>query len=1757
MWLEHATEAFLPVQCVAQKGDKVIAKSASGEEFEIDAKVDLPEVSPSSLKPLDNMVGLEDLSEGAILHNLRARFEEDKIYTYIASILVSVNPFKQLPIYSPTIMQQYRDKLARREAVAPHVYALADGAFRSLVAERMNQSVIISGESGAGKTEATKLVLQYMAEMSGQGSDVEQQLLKANPIIEAFGNAKTVRNNNSSRFGKWVEINFNDKFHIIGAKIHNYLLEKSRIVGQGLGERNYHFYYQMCAGAPAELRNQLRLGSADDFKILNGGRCPTIDGVDDAEDFAEVVSALQVLEFSKQEQQEIFRTTAAVLHLGNVRFVEDGVDKARVENMDALNVVADLLGCELKTLEGALVSQRKQMGKESILTVLDKKMAENNRDALLKNVYGNMFNWIILRINKTLTSKQAASKLVGVLDIFGFEIFESNSFEQFCINFTNEKMQQHFNEQIFTMEQEEYKSDQIDVAHVGFIDNQPVLDLAEKGRQSILGMLDEELRIPKGSDLNLLSRLNQTFAKHPCYQYPKTAKPIFTVVHYAGAVTYDIEGFLEKNKDSLGEDVARAVRGSKSSFVAGLVPETPAAGVTTLGAQFKAQLQSLMDTIKKTQPHFIRCIKSNNLKVSETFDSQMVLRQLRYLGLKEVVRIRQLGYPVRRFHGDFLARYKVLCPDLDVKDSRVQCQRVLERASGAGVDAKDWRVGKTKVFIRNHVQPILDQERDKAVRNKVIKIQAIVRARLANIRVKRMKSAEKELMSALAGTDPKALDASLANYESLMKFRAKPQLVQQAIKRRNLLVAQQNAQRGLVSAAESKDVSLIQAAIKGAEDAQLTDAYAPLAEAKRLLVQLVQYKKDLEQALASRDVSLLERVLQTAAQLGLKGTQEIQAKAFYEQVKEEEAVKKRLADAMNSRDLAALKHALQVAMQNKSGAMVGSALQRAVAAGLAEDPVVKAALAMEATLEKEVSVYKMAAELQAAISSGDLAILESTVKMAQSKNFSTHALYKQACDMIEKLGRKKVLLSDLSSAISQKNMPQLQAAMAAVAKEGLQDTNEYQEANRLTEQLKALESQLQSANKDMDTESLVTAVAAAVAMGVDQKKMEAAQRVRDSLVMNRDVQQALQTAVKSRDVNMLRAAIQRAKAANNADMPLAIQAKEILDELEEEAAAMKNEEDAADAAVAAASATPEENAAAEAKKVEFDVKVYSSPTYEFVKFHDLRSANNYAQGKLFGKEQSKQKMFRFIKSVIPNSLTKLNDDPRLCEMALDLFKSIQGFMLDRAYSFPDSLVPTIVETAITTAVLRNEVYAQLMKQLSQNPRPEGVLRGWMLMALCAEFVPPSQSFLNFVLHFCHEHLAFTDHPQCKSVQGYASYTIFQLERTVHRFLQLEAVQTPLQVTELKAGTEAKGYHKPVVEHVTSFRERTMESKDVVVSFSDGSQATLFVQPWQTNTQIVPALAATVGIKDLSGLGIFELNNQDGNSTYLTENENLLDFQHQWAKKEVKVEQAKSGGFFSKLFGGGKKEEKKAVAEGPSRRFVLRRRLYPQPVGSSPDRVAQSIMFHDFLRTFADGYHYMTTETAALIAAMAKRVVEKGLAAPVTATPSQPPLPSPKPWEVLPPNFQHGKHKISEKDFVKKVKESEARPEVASVTIESFLELVKKLPSFGCLFFHVKQSQESRYPKELVIGINSYGLSLFDVASKAEIEHFPLVSIMAWSSTPILFLFKVGRQNQGGKTTDTLRFEVPHARMGKEMCDLLLAYANELLKVIKAQAAAKK
>jgi len=711
---------------------------------------------------VEDMTRLNYLHEPALLNNIRHRFERDHVYTYTGKICIAVNPFNwqvSQPLYTEERLVTYRGR--EMSDLPPHIYAIAEEAYQAIVepGANNNQSILVSGESGAGKTESVKIMMQYLAVVSKSGDQnkVAAQVLASNPLLEAFGNARTLRNNNSSRFGKFIEIQFNAAFRMSGARIHVYLLEKSRVVQQSTGERNYHVFYQMLAGLSMEERALVCLDApVESYALLNQSGCIVIDGVDDAHEFEKTKGAMGAVGLGGEEQLDTTRTLAAALLLPQLAFESDDEDHAIVATSSAelLSQVSGLLGAEVaEDLSNALCTRRLVTRDDEITVPLTLEQAHDSREALTKAIYGKLFSWLVARCNAMLVDDSVVSAFVGILDIFGFEDFKVNSFEQLTINYANERLQQQFNWDVFKSEQAEYESEGIDWQYIEFVDNQECLDLIDKKEQmGLLHLLDEECAIQKGTDDNFALKLRERHAKNKYFVAPKRDQSSFTVKHYAGDVTYASSGFREKNKDALHPDLAGVMQESQSAFVRELFP-IEAAAVTaaaagsrkkssdrmTVGAQFMSQLASLMRTINATGVHYVRCIKPNTANKPKIFDSVHSAHQLRCAGVLEAVRISRMAYPNRMPHAAFVRKYALLASkawqqaNFDAMASLVRDPVAAKSGPAAELcadalgqvvqDQTRYQLGKTKVFFRAFLLESLEQRRGAALSLQAVLLQ--------------------------------------------------------------------------------------------------------------------------------------------------------------------------------------------------------------------------------------------------------------------------------------------------------------------------------------------------------------------------------------------------------------------------------------------------------------------------------------------------------------------------------------------------------------------------------------------------------------------------------------------------------------------------------------------------------------------------------------------------------------------------------------------------------------------------------------------------------------------------------------------------------------------------------------------------------------------------------------------------------------------------------------------------------------------------
>ncbi|OCF39805.1 myosin-1 [Kwoniella heveanensis CBS 569] len=694
-----------------------------------------------------DMTLLSTITNEAINDNLKQRFQNQEIYTYIAHVLISVNPFRDLGIYTEETLNSYRGK--NRLEMAPHVFAIAESAYYRMTTEKENQCVIISGESGAGKTEAAKRIMQYIAAVSGgEGSGggiegIKEMVLATNPLLESFGCAKTLRNDNSSRHGKYLEIMFNGLGQPVGAQITNYLLEKNRVVGQIDDERDFHIFYQFTKGASAEQKEAFGLQGPEAYAYTSRSGCLDVKSINDVSDFQETIRAMQVIGLSPDEQNSIFRVLATILWLGNVEFVEGDDGNATVADPGVTDFAGYLMEVDPAQLQKVLLSRimETQRGgrRGSVYEVpLNVAQASSGRDALAKALYNNLFEWIVSRVNVSMKPKAASEYVIGVLDIYGFEIFQDNSFEQLCINYVNEKLQQIFIELTLKAEQEEYVREQIKWTPIKFFDNAVVCSLIEDKRPAgIFATLNDATATahadPSAADNSFIQRSNM-LSSNPNFEARGNK---FLIKHYAGDVLYNVQGMTDKNKDTLIKDILDLIEGSKDDFLHTLFPEkvdhSNKKRPPTAGDKIKASANALVENLMRCQPHYIRTIKPNQHRSPTEYDDKAILHQIKYLGLQENIRVRRAGFAYRAEFSKMIQRFYLLSPATSYAgdyiwsgDDRSGCERIL---TDAKISKDEWQMGVTKAFIKNpETLFYLEGERDRYWHTMASRIQRAWRA---------------------------------------------------------------------------------------------------------------------------------------------------------------------------------------------------------------------------------------------------------------------------------------------------------------------------------------------------------------------------------------------------------------------------------------------------------------------------------------------------------------------------------------------------------------------------------------------------------------------------------------------------------------------------------------------------------------------------------------------------------------------------------------------------------------------------------------------------------------------------------------------------------------------------------------------------------------------------------------------------------------------------------------------------------------------
>ncbi|KAL6056612.1 myosin-5 isoform X3, variant 2 [Balamuthia mandrillaris] len=1323
IWIPHPTHGYLPGRFIQSAYDGTSdVVTLDGEQLNVKEKQhELLKVLRSALdKNVSDLVQMDNINEAMIVHNLRKRFTNNQIYTNIGTILISVNPFKQLPLYTPTVIDEYMHKGTKE--MPPHTYNIADQAYRDMLDHKINQSILISGESGAGKTECTKQCLTYFAELAGSKTGVEQYILLANPILEAFGNAKTLRNNNSSRFGKWVEIHFDESASICGAKTINYLLEKSRVVYQIPGERNFHIFYQLTTGATAEQKRKWRLSSPDSFNFLKESGCTTVDGINDPKDFEEVQEAMQSLHFNPEEIEALFQTVAAILHLGNIEFTTGSAQRtasSEVKNKDQVGVAASLLGVPPAQLDEALTSRLMEIrGCEPTRIPLSPEQAIDARNALAKSIYGKMFDWLVQRINKSMEpAGNVRTSCIGVLDIFGFEIFENNSFEQLCINFTNEKLQQHFNQYTFKLEEQLYSAEGVNYEHIVFIDNQPVLDLIEKKvPQGIMITMDEQISVPKATDETCLTKMDQIHGgKGPGgssspYEQVKTSRKHFKIKHYAGEVTYDITGFLDKNRDTLQKDLLLLCEGSKNVFLNTLYPagEERKTSKVTLGAQFRKQLTELMEALNKTEPHYIRCIKPNDEKLPDRFNGFMSLQQLRYAGVFEAVRIRQTGFPFRYTHEKFLERYGFMKKDV-IKGvpPKKACEALLKNLKG---NLAATQIGKTRVLYRAPEQRQLELLRNIEVEKITILLQASARGMNARQLMHRMSQAKPILSNAIQARTLQALTAALDQTKDIdfpMRLIAQAKQLKHVIER-EIAITQQLQQ--LLNGGQDPEV-IYDRLLACCTESEEINFSTPLVQQAKQVVTEVKNRRECIAALKAgteeSDRKKLEAAISRAQEINLNpSTPALQAaKQELDRIAREEELVQQLKQCMAT-GAATVIDANNWDHSTIDSHSIASVLSNANNFGMrtqAGKQIVKEA--------------KVILDIRKALQAGQYDTVSVALREASSMEF-TNPEIKAATDEVSHNTAASDVLANILAAMEAHDQASLAYGLEQAKSLAILDKEECIKGQELLDQIQYTRFLLQEAIEEVNQSQLERAVAQADSFGYCKEEYpHAVELMKKTQELNHDAATGLYYMEKEIMERVLAGADEiklKTKHIDEIRELLCLDEQKFIQKQLQTANRLGDKERAIRLTIAL-------------KETFFS---QFGRMFVFEEFDLLRDREDFSKAKLFGRDELKLNMLKWTKKPIPTSLTRLNEPFK--KQATRLFKNILGWMGDKPLPYPNSLAQDLLDQGLATPEIRNEVYCQLIKQLSDNPNSQSEKKGLQLMTFCLQTFPPTEEFLNYL-----------------------------------------------------------------------------------------------------------------------------------------------------------------------------------------------------------------------------------------------------------------------------------------------------------------------------------------------------------------------------------------------------------------------------------------
>ncbi|KAM9276593.1 myosin-9 [Cariama cristata] len=1092
VWVPSEKNGFEAASLKEEVGDEAIVELAeNGKKVKVN-KDDIQKMNPPKFSKVEDMAELTCLNEASVLHNLKERYYSGLIYTYSGLFCVVINPYKNLPIYSEEIVEMYKGK--KRHEMPPHIYAITDTAYRSMMQDREDQSILCTGESGAGKTENTKKVIQYLAHVASshktkkdQG-ELERQLLQANPILEAFGNAKTVKNDNSSRFGKFIRINFDVNGYIVGANIETYLLEKSRAIRQAKEERTFHIFYYLLSGAGEHLKTDLLLEPYNKYRFLSNGHV-TIPGQQDKDMFLETMEAMKIMGIPDEEQIGLLKVISGVLQLGNIVFKKErNTDQASMPDNTAAQKVSHLLGINVTDFTRGILTPRIKVGRDYVQKAQTKEQADFAIEALAKATYERMFRWLVMRINKALdkTKRQGAS-FIGILDIAGFEIFELNSFEQLCINYTNEKLQQLFNHTMFILEQEEYQREGIEWNFIDFgLDLQPCIDLIEKpaGPPGILALLDEECWFPKATDKSFVEKVVQEQGTHPKFQKPKQLKDKadFCIIHYAGKVDYKADEWLMKNMDPLNDNVATLLHQSSDKFVSELWKDVdrivgldqvagmsdtalPGAFKTrkgmfrTVGQLYKEQLAKLMATLRNTNPNFVRCIIPNHEKKAGKLDPHLVLDQLRCNGVLEGIRICRQGFPNRVVFQEFRQRYEILTPNAIPKgfmDGKQACVLMIKALE---LDSNLYRIGQSKVFFRAGVLAHLEEERDLKITDVIIGFQACCRGYLAR---KAFAKRQQQLTAMKVLQRNCAAYLKLRNWQWWRLFTKVKPLLQVSRQEEEMMAKEEELikvkEKQLAAENRLSEMETFQAQLM-AEKMQLQEQLQAetelCAEAEEIRARLTAKKQELEEICHDLEARVEEEEERCQHLQAEKKKMQQNIQELEEQLEEEESARQKLQLEKVTTEAKLKKLEEDVIVLEDQN------LKLAKEKKLLEDRMSEFTTNLTEEEEKSKSLAKLKNKHEAMITDLEER-LRREEKQRQELEKTRRKLEGDSSDLHDQIAELQAQIAELKMQLAKKE-EELQAALARVEEEAAQK-------NMALKKIRELESQITELQEDLESE---------------------------------------------------------------------------------------------------------------------------------------------------------------------------------------------------------------------------------------------------------------------------------------------------------------------------------------------------------------------------------------------------------------------------------------------------------------------------------------------------------------------------------------------------------------------------------------------------------------------------------------------------------------------------------------------------------------